>query len=142
MPSSPLIPTQDAEILKLKKRVRILESLVGKLVETRLMPTPFSFADALQEGVESPAWRPVHSVQINLIVPQVLGAPSGGDCTIDLTLYGPSTGVVRTLTIPEGASYVEDAVPFVIPQGGSLTAKVTAANGAMDLSISLVPQFI
>lgn len=142
MPSLNRPPESDAIIAALNRRLKIVESLVGTLVETRLMPTPFSFAGTPEEDVESPAWRPVHSVKINLIVPQVLTAPSGGDLTIDLTLYGPIAGVVRTLTIPDGANYVEDAVPFIIPQGGSLTAKVTNVAGAIDLSISLVPELI
>lgn len=142
MPTLPYDPRQSDEILDLKRRVRILESLVGTIVDTRLMPTPFSLAGALEVGIESPPWRPVHSVKINLVVPQVLTAPSGGDLTIVLTEYGPITAVVRTLTVPDGSLYVEDAVPFIIPQGGSLTATVTAANGAADLSISLVPELI
>lgn len=142
MPTQPHDPRQSDEILDLKRRVRTLESLVGTIIETRMMPTPFSLSGLLEEDVESPAWTPVHSVQINLVVARVLTAPSGGDLTIDLRLYGPSTGVVRTVTVPDGLTKVEDAVPFVIPQGGSLTATVTNAAAAADLSISLVPIFI
>lgn len=89
--------------------------------------------------VESPPLRTIHPTQIDLIVPQVGTPPSGGDLTIDLALSG--TGF-RTLTIPAGEFYVEDAVPFVIPAGVVLTATPTAVNGAADLAIAFIPKLI
>lgn len=125
-----------------ERRIFALETKLTALIDDRRLPGVFSFSGALSTfvGIETPAWRPVFATKINLVVPEVLTAPSGADLTIDLTLYGPTTGVVRTLTVPNGSTYVEDAVPFFIPAGGSLTAKVTADAGASDLSIALVPE--
>lgn len=142
MPGSLLPPGADQDMIDLKRRVGILERKLTQVIESRIMPTPLSFSGPVPENVESPAWRPVHPVSINLLVADVLVAPSGGDMTIDFTLYGPSTGVVRTVTVLDGTFYTEDATPFVIPQGGRLTATVTAAFGAADLAIAAVPELL
>lgn len=144
MPGTRLPAHGDDELWQLKRRVGNLEALVRQVVETRIMPTPFSFSGPLDDavGIESPAWRPIHPIAVDLLVPQVLVAPSGGDLTIDLTMYGPVTGVVLTLTIPDGETYVEIASPFALGMGASLTATITDANGAESLSISALPRLL
>lgn len=144
MPVERRTPTVEAIITRLEARVAKLERRLLPLIDARRTPLMFSFSGPLDTavGVESMALRPIHSTEIDLVVPQVLIAPSGGALTIDLTLYGPTTGVVRTLTIPDGSTYSEDAVPFIIPIGGSLTATITDSNGAEDLSISLIPRLL
>lgn len=142
MGRNPVQGGQDASIVKLAARVAKLERRLSQIIDARRLPGVFSFSGPVPVGVESPKWRPTFPTQVDLIVPELLVAPSGGDVTIDLTLYGPTTGVVRTLTIPDGFLYAEDAVPFVIPIGGSLTATVTDANGAESLSIALGHHFL
>lgn len=144
MPTLSQEPGVDREIIELKRRVGILERKLTQVIESRIMPTPFSFAGALDPavGIVSPAWRPVHPISVALLVPQVLIAPSGGDLTIDIAQLGPLAGPVLTLTIPDGQTYVEVAAPFNVPMGGSVTAEITAAFGADTLSISMVPQLL
>lgn len=138
------VPTVDRIIRDHERRIRNLEARLTQIIDSRRTPGVFSFSGLLDDlvGSESPKWRPTFPCQVDLIVPELLVAPSGGDVTIDLTLYGPTTGVVRTLTIPDGFEYAEDAVPFVIPIGGSLTATVTDSNGAESLSIALGHHFL
>lgn len=135
-------PGLESVIGRLDRRVARLERHLSQVIDSRRLPGLFSFSGSLEEDVESPPWRPSYPVSVDLIVPQVLVAPTGGSLVIDLTLYGPTTGVVRTLTVPSGDFYVEDAVPFIIPMGGSLTAKVTTASGAEDLAIALTPRLL
>lgn len=142
MPTDRLVPDPHRALAKLQARVAKLEKHLSQIIDSRRTPGVFSFSGALAVGVESPKWRPTFPTQVDLMVPELLVAPSGGDVTIDLTLYGPTTGVVRTLTIVDGSLYSEDAVPFVIPIGGSLTATVTDANGAESLSIALGHHFL
>lgn len=139
MPTHRVVPSVAAILQRQDERIRRLEAKLSQVIDSRHLPNFFSFSGLVDEAVESPPMRFIHTTQINLLVPQVLVAPAGGDLTIDLTLYGPTTGVVRTLTIPDGSFYVEDAVPFIVPAGGSLTATVTAANGAEDLAIAADP---
>lgn len=133
------IPTNDAVIRSLSERVRKLEAQLSQVIDSRRTPLLFSFAGPLEEDVESPPLRPIHPTQIDLIVPQVLVAPSGDDLIVDLKLNGT---VVRTLTVLDGEFYVEDAVPFVVPMGYKLTATVTQASGAESLSIQLIPKLL
>lgn len=140
------VPTAEGLIGSLEKRIGILERRLGQLIDARRTPLLFSFAGIVADaiGTESPPLRTIHPTEIDLIVPQVRVAPSGADITIDLTLYGPTTGVVRTVTIADGLLYVEDAVPFIIPMGGAVTATVTAADSgtAMDLAVHLIPKLL
>lgn len=133
------IPTADAVINSLAERVRRLEARLTQVIDARRTPLLFSFSGEPEVDIESPPLRTVHPTEIDLIVPQVLVAPSGGDMTIELKLNGT---LVRTLTIPSGQFYVEDAVPFIIPMGYILTATVTLASGAEDLSIALIPRLL
>lgn len=144
MPTLSEEPGFAQEIIKLKGRVGILERKLTQVIESRIMPTPFSFAGPLAAavGVASPAWRPVHSISVDLIVAQVLTAPSGGDLTIEIFLLGPITGLITTITIPSGKTYVEVAAPFTVPMGGSVVAAITADHGADTLSISMVPRLL
>lgn len=144
MPGLRQTPTTDEIILELRRKIGALERKLTAVIDERRLPGLFSFSGVLDDalGVESPPWRPVHSVKINLLVPQVLVAPSGGNLTIDFTLYGPLTGVVRTVTVLDGTFYTEDAVPFIIPQGGSMTATITASFGASDLAIAALPELL
>lgn len=144
MPGVRHAPRLETEIAKLQRRVSQLERQLGAVIETRIMPTPFSIAGPLDDqiGIESPAWRPVHPVSIDLVVPQVLVAPSGGDLNIVLVKYGPGGGFVMTLTIPDGETYVEIAAPFQMGMGASLTAQIADANGAESLSISMLPRLL
>lgn len=139
MPRTRQVGNYDDIIGELNDRIGKLERRLQAVVDARRSPQLFSFAGPLPEGVESPPWRPVHPTEIDLLVPQVLTAPSGGDLVIDMKLNGST---VRTLTVPDGELYVEDAVPFVIPAGGSLTATVTTASGAADLAIGLIPKLL
>lgn len=140
------VPTSESLIGSLEKRIGILERRLSQVIDARRTPLLFSFSGLVSDniGVESPALPPIHPTEIDLIMPVVRVAPSGADITIDLTLYGPTTGVVRTLTIVDGTSYSQDAVPFIIPMGGLLTATITAADSgtAMDLSIALIPKLL
>lgn len=133
------VPNLARIIERLDRRVSQLERELGAIVDSRRLPTPFSFAGIPDEDVQSPPWRPVHPVSVDLMVPQVNVAPAGGDMTIDMKLNGT---LVRTLTIPEGDLYVEDAVPFVIPTGYVLTATVTLASDAEDLAIAVLPRLL
>lgn len=133
------IPTNDAVIRSLSERIRKLEARLSQVIDARRTPLLFSFAGLIEEDVESPPLRPIHPTQIDLIVPQVLVPPSGGDLVVELKMNGT---LVRTLTIPDGDFYVEDAVPFVIPMGMVLTATVTAAFDAESLSIQLIPKLL
>lgn len=139
MPRGRQVPTTDAFVVDLAKRLGKLERQLQAVTDSRRTPLLFSFAGTVPVGVPSPPLRPIHPTQINLVVPQVTFPPSGGDLTIDLYLNLVN---IRTLTVPDGQTYSEDAVPFVIPAGGSLVAIVTAANGAGDLSISLIPELL
>lgn len=139
-------PAPDRILSALANRVAALETRLSQVIDARRSPLFFSFSGSIADsvGLESMPMRPVHPTEIDLIVPQVRVAPSGTSITVDLTLYGTTTGVVRTLTIPSGALYSEDAVPFIIPMGGALTATVTGADGgaAQDLAIALIPKLL
>lgn len=144
MPRGRQVPTVDAFVSELARKVGILERRLQAVVDARRIPEVFSFSGLLDDavGIESPAWRPVHPVSIDLLVPLVLVAPSGGDLTIDINLRGPTTGLITTLTIPDGETYAEVSAPFVVPMGGSVTATITDSNGAESLSISMLPRLL
>lgn len=145
MPGTRHAPTLESQVAALQRRISQLERQLGAVIETRIMPTPFSIAGPLDDqiGIESPAWRPVHPIMVDLLVPQVLVAPSGGDLTIDLNLYGPAAASpLTTLTIPSGQLYVEIAAPFLMGMGASLTATITNSNGADTLSIAVLPRLL
>lgn len=138
MPRGSQVPTMEGFITDLYKKIGILERKLQAVVDTRRTPLFLSF-DGPLELIESPPLRTIHPTQIDLIVPQVGTPPSGGDLTIDLSLAGTP---FRTLTIPDGQTYVEDAISFVIPAGGYITFTPTAINGAEDLAIALIPKLI
>lgn len=144
MPGTRLQSHTDEEVFELKRRVRRLEGLVRQVIETRIMPTPFSFSGVLVDavGIESPPWRPLHPISVDLLVPQVLVAPAGGDLTIDIFQYGPVAGFVTTLTIPDGLTYVEVASPFTLGIGASLTATITNDASAESLAIAALPRLL
>lgn len=139
MPRTRQVPTTTDIITNLERRISQLERALSAVVDARRTPELFSFSGALAAS-ESPPWRPVHPTEIDLIVPQVLTAPSGGDLVIWLILNGVT--IIRVLTVPDGENYIEDAVPFVIPAGQILTAAVITPSGAADLSISLIPKLL
>lgn len=134
------VPQIDTILQRLESRISALERRLGPTIDSRRLPAVFSF-DGPLVVIESPKWRPIFAVEITLIVPDVLVAPSSGDLTIDLTLY-PAASVVRTLTVASGEIYTEDAVPFIIGAGSQLTATVTNPAGAESLSIAFVAQLL
>lgn len=133
------VPNLARIIERLERRVSMLERHLSAVIDSRRLPGLFSFAGIPDENVASPPWRPIHPVSVDLMVPQVNVAPTGGAMTIDMKLNGT---LVRTLTIPAGQTYVEDAVPFIIPMGYTLTATVTLASDAEDLAIAIVPRLL
>lgn len=145
MSREPLEPNVMNVVRDLNRRVYWLETKLGQLVDSRRTPLFFSISGSLLDfvGQETPPLRTVHSTEFDLVVPQLRVAPEA-DITIELTAYGPITGVVKSIVIPAGVFYVEDAEPFVIPAGGALTLQCSVGDDgtAMDLGCACIPKLL
>lgn len=139
MPGQQQDPEIERMVASLDKRLRRLELKYLPVIDARHVPVLFSFAGPLVDDAESPAFEPIVPLELVLLRPRVLTAPSGGDLTIDLKLSG---AFVRTLTISDGDFYVDDAEPLTVPAGDWLTATTTGTFGAADLAIAAVPNLL
>lgn len=138
MPANNVPPEVDRIIVGLERRIARLERELGATVDHRLLPALFTFDDLILEFVESPRWRPIYPVELDLITPE-LGTLGAGDFVVELHLDG---ALARELTIPDGEHYSQDANPLVVPAGSYLTAIVTTAGGASDLTIGAIPKLL
>jgi hypothetical protein len=133
-------PSVDRIIKTLDNRVSILERRLSQVIDNRNLPFMITFSGLVPMGVESEPWKPGIPLEITLAVPQLALPPTTSDFTLDEKLNGTT---FRTLTVPVGAFYIEDAVPFIIP-AGSIYTVICTDNGATahELALHLHPKLL
>ena len=124
---------------------RVLQSTTGQgNIREEALPETFTFSEHLTipgtvtVGTDRSATLPVMGQRgrLRTLVARAKTAPSGGECTVILTANGVD---VAAVTLQPGET--KRATPVasaIVDAGADLQCRVTAANGAADITITAI----